>query len=179
MVDLWVQFVFAWWILFPAYAANLFPPFAKGKLPIDLGAKLVRHRLLGESKTMEGFALGVLAGTAVGALETVVAPQLNLFAAQYGVQLPYMDFFVGFMIAFGAMCGDVAGSFLKRRLGMKNGSNAPLLDQLNFIAGAVFFSFLFTEISVWMIAFMLIMTPIIHRLSCMIGYKLKVKKVPW
>ena len=71
------------------------------------------------------------------------------------------------------------GSFLKRRVDMERGADAPLLDQLNFIVGATVFAYLFTEITAGMILFMLVVTPLIHRAACMAGYKLGVKRVPW
>ena len=175
----WKDFVFAWWILFPAYAANMFPPLAKGRHPIDFGKMLGGRRIFGDGKTLEGFGLGLLAGTLIGALETFTYPALNEYALSWGVTMPTMSIFIGFAIALGALVGDMTGSFLKRRMGMERGADAPLLDQLNFIVGATVFAYLFTDITPGMILFMLVVTPLIHRAACMAGYKLGVKKVPW
>lgn len=169
----------AWWILFPAYAANMFPVFAKGRTPIDLRQKLVRHRIFGSGKTYKGFLLGIFAGTCVGGLEAYLYPSLNAYANTFGIQIPYMSLTVGFMIALGALVGDLVGSFIKRRLALKRGKEVPLLDQLNFIIGAIVFSYFLTDISFWMILIMLIITPIVHRTACIIGYHLKVKREPW
>ncbi|MFQ6020576.1 MAG: CDP-2,3-bis-(O-geranylgeranyl)-sn-glycerol synthase [Candidatus Aenigmatarchaeota archaeon] len=179
MVDILVEFIFSFWILFPAYAANVFPPLAKGKHPIDFGKKLNKHRILGNGKTFEGFALGLFSGFLVGALESYLYPSFNIYSMQFGFELPFMSLSVGFMIALGALVGDLIGSFIKRRLGMKRGENAFLLDQLDFVIFAILFAYMFTQISIWMILIMLIITPIIHRLSCMIGYKLRIKREPW
>lgn len=176
----WRDFVFAWWILFPAYAANMFPPLAKGKIPIDFGKKFFDgRRILGKGKTFEGLGLGLLAGFLVGALETFTYPALSDYSLSWGVVMPEMSLFLGFMIALGALFGDSAGSFLKRRLGMESGADAPLLDQLNFIVGALVFAYAFTTITLGMMFFMLVVTPLIHRITCMAGYKLGLKKVPW
>ncbi|MFQ6009901.1 MAG: CDP-2,3-bis-(O-geranylgeranyl)-sn-glycerol synthase [Candidatus Aenigmatarchaeota archaeon] len=180
MVDLWVQFVFAWWILFPAYAANVFPPLVRGKIKLDENRKLKDgKRILGDGKTLEGIIAGVVMGTAIGALEWAVMPFINAYSAQFGVVFPHMSIFVGFLIAFGAVSGDIAASFIKRRIGMRRGESALFADQLDFIAGAIVFSFAFTQISIYMIMIMLVVTPAIHFTSCIIGYKLGVKKVPW
>jgi len=180
MMMLWDAFVLSWWILFPAYAANMFPPFAKGRHPVDFGANFFDgKRLLGDGKTFEGLALGLLAGTLVGGLEACTRPFWNTIAGQYGAVMPTMTIWVGFTIALGALLGDMAGSFIKRRLSIGRGGNAPLLDQLNFIFGAIALSYWFTEISIWMMLFMFLLTPLIHRLSNIIGYKIKVKSVPW
>jgi len=179
-MDIWLELVGALWLLIPAYAANAWPPMARGKIPIDCGKKLSDgNRIFGDSKTIEGFAIGVIAGTFYGAIETYLYPSLNAYAGLWGASLPTMSLFIGFMIAFGALTGDLAGAFIKRRFGMKPGTDAPILDQLNFIVGAIVFSAAFTHISLPMIAIMLVVTPIVHRLVCMIGYALKLKKVPW
>lgn len=180
MVDLFVEFVKSLLIIFPAYAANGFPPLARGSKPIDLGKKWVdRNRIFGDGKTIEGFGFGLFAGFVIGALETYLFPSLNDYALQYGVQLPLISLFIGFMIAFGALCGDLGGSFIKRRLKLKRGSDVPLLDQWNFIIGAVAFVYFFTTITIWMFLIMLLITPIVHRMANIIAHKIKVKREPW
>jgi CDP-2,3-bis-(O-geranylgeranyl)-sn-glycerol synthase len=180
MVDLLVEFVKALLIIFPAYAANGFPPLARGHRPIDMKRNWSdKKRIFGDGKTFEGFGLGLLAGFLIGALESYLYPTLNSHAMQYDVKLPLINLPVAFLIAFGALCGDLAGSFIKRRLGLKRGSDVPLLDQWNFIIGAVLFAYLFTEITIWMFLIMLVITPIVHRIANVIAHKIKIKKEPW
>lgn len=69
--------------------------------------------------------------------------------------------------------------FHKRRFGLNRGADVPLLDQWNFIIGAVIFSYFFTQITIWMFLIMLLITPIVHRTANFIAYKIKVKKEPW
>jgi len=175
----WVEFVKSFWILFPAFAANMFPVLAKGKYPIDFKKKLGKYRIFGDGKTFEGFGLGLFVGFLVGLTGYILYPSLNPIALEYGASLPNMTLIVAFMIPFGALIGDLAGSFIKRRFGLKRGADVPLLDQLNFIIGVIIFSYWFIDISIYMIMIMLLITPMIHRLSCMIGYKLKLKREPW
>jgi len=180
MVDLWVEFVKSLWIIIPAYAANGFPPLARGRLSIDLNKKWFdNNRIFGDGKTFEGFSLGLFIGFLVGALEAYLYSGFNQYAMQFGTELPLMNLFIGFMISFGALCGDLGGSFIKRRFGLSRGADVPLLDQWNFIIGAILFAFLFTEITIWMILITLVITPIIHRIANIIGHKLKFKKEPW
>ena len=179
MIDLWVEFIKALLILFPAYAANGFPPLARGKKSIDMGKNLFGNRLFGDGKTYEGFALGLLVGFLVGSLESYLYPGLNAYALEFGVTLPLITLFIGFIISFGALFGDLVGSFIKRRLGMKRGAEVPLLDQWNFVIGAVLFSMWFTEITIWMLLIMLLITPVVHRIANIIAHKLKIKNEPW
>jgi len=162
------------------YAANGFPPLARGKLPIDLNKKWIdSNRILGNGKTFEGFSLGLFIGFLIGALEAYLYPGFNQYAMQFGAELPLMNLFIGFMISFGALCGDLIGSFIKRRFGLSRGADVPLLDQWNFIIGSILFAFWFTQITIWMILIMLVMTLVIHRIANIIGHKLRVKKEPW
>ena len=49
---------------------------------------------------------------------------------------------ITFSLCFGALCGDIIESFFKRRIGKNRGENWIILDQLDFILGALMFSFL-------------------------------------
>jgi CDP-2,3-bis-(O-geranylgeranyl)-sn-glycerol synthase len=180
MIDFWFEFVKAMFILFPAYAANGFPPFARGSLPIDFKKKLYDgNRILGDGKTIEGFSIGLLAGTFVGILESSVIPLINSYASVWNVQIPAMNFLIGFMISLGTLCGDLGGSFIKRRLGLERGKEVLFLDQWNFVIGSIIFVFMFTEITIWMILIMLVITFVIHRIANIVGHRLKVKREPW
>ena len=180
MIDLWVEFVKALFILLPAYAANGFPPLARGRIPIDFKKRWFDNkRILGDGKTIEGFILGLIVGSWVSMLEYYTYPSLNTYAMQFNVSFPTMNLFIGFAISFGSLCGDLAGSFIKRRFKLKRGADVPLLDQWNFIIGAVLFSMWFTEITIWMFLLMLLITPLIHRIANIVAHKIKVKKEPW
>jgi CDP-2,3-bis-(O-geranylgeranyl)-sn-glycerol synthase len=180
MVDLLIEFVKSLFIIFPAYAANGFPPLARGSLPIDFGRKWIdKRRIFGDGKTVEGFSIGIVAGTFIGLLETIVRPQINPYAMMFGFELPYMSFEIGLLISIGALAGDLAGSFIKRRLNFERGKEALFLDQWNFIIGSTLFSFLFTDITIWMFLIMLVITFFIHRIANIVGHKLAVKTVPW
>lgn len=176
----WAEFIFAWWILFPAYAANSIPPLARGKKPLDFGKSLKDgRRIFGDGKTIEGTFVGFVAGMAVVVAETLLSPALNAIAGNWSVALPTMTIFVGFMIVLGAILGDLCGSFIKRRLGYERGRSVPGLDQLNFIVGALVLSYWFTQVTPLMIVYMVVMTPVLHRLFNIIGHRGGVKQVPW
>jgi len=180
MVDFLVELVKALFILFPAYAANGFPPLARGSLPIDFNRKWFDgNRIFGDGKTIEGFALGLIAGAFVGVLETIAQPSINSYAATWNVQIPMMNFSIGLLISLGTLFGDLCGSFIKRRLGFKRGSEVLFLDQWNFIIGSIVFVFMITEITIWMVLMMLLITLVIHRVANIVGHRLKVKRVPW
>ena len=99
-------------------------------------------------------------------------------------------FAMGFTLGLACMLGDMSGSFVKRRRGLKRegeeSSKAPLLDTVPFAVSIFLFAFLLFDGQILMheqlhdeIIALLILTPIIHRLFNVIGYKLGLKSVPY
>lgn len=117
-------------LLLPALAANPTPVVVKGRRPIDGGRLWIDgKRILGDGKTWEGLLAGVAVGTIAG------------YAAWLALGVDY-TIIHALSVALGALLGDIAGSFVKRRLSLPRGAPAPLLDQLDFYVGAVAASYL-------------------------------------
>ena len=168
----------ALWIFLPAGAANIFPPlsrFIKNRHPIDFGIKLGNERLFGDGKTWEGFIIGLAASISVGTIEYLLYPLIS----QYTSILPALTPLTIIIIPIGALVGDMFGSLVKRRLEMKRGENAMFLDQLDFIVGAMIFTYPLIDYTWLMIVLILILAFVFHRITSIIGYKLKVKREPW
>ncbi|MEM2047323.1 MAG: CDP-2,3-bis-(O-geranylgeranyl)-sn-glycerol synthase [Candidatus Jordarchaeales archaeon] len=85
----------------------------------------------------------------------------------------------GFLLSFGALTGDLVGSFIKRRLNLSRGRPAPGLDQLDFIAGAIAFSSIVYFPPLELLVAAIIVTPLIHLATNTAGYALHLKKEPW
>lgn len=147
------------WI-FPAYVANAAPVLFGGGKAIDMGIELPDgNHLLGKGKTIKGSLAGVIAGSIMGVLTGI--------------------YLLGFLLALGAVLGDLAGSFLKRRIGLKRGQPFWLLDQFDFVVGALLLTALL-EIPSWRILItILAVTPALHIITNFIAYKLEIKSVPW
>ncbi len=83
------------------------------------------------------------------------------------------------------MFGDMLGSFIKRRAGLKRGAPLPLVDQLDFVAGAWLLLFLFARdwfiesFSLNIIIAVVIITPLLHLLTNYVGFKMGRQDVPW
>ena len=99
-------------------------------------------------------------------------------------------FTMGFVLGFACMVGDLCGSFIKRRRGLKRegdqSSEAPLLDTIPFAIAIFITSFILFDGQIIThhnlveeILFLLLVTPIIHRLFNVIGYKFGLKDVPY
>ncbi len=170
--------------LIPNSAAVLFG----GGRPMDLGRSWRGKRILGDGKTWRGFFGGALAGTAFGVIQIGLADLLGT-ESSWGFGDWPASLCVVLSLGFGAMIGDSIGSFVKRRLNMGRGDKAPVLDQYNFVAGAIVLVLVFQPgwfidhyvdgNGIFGLILFLVVVPILHRGVNIIGYKLGKKNVPW
>jgi CDP-2,3-bis-(O-geranylgeranyl)-sn-glycerol synthase len=166
------------WAILPAYVPNSVAVLVGGGPPIDGGRTWRGARLLGDGKTWRGFVGGTLGGTlvalAMNAVRPGLAPALPAFPTAAVLSLP-----------LGAMLGDAAGSFLKRRLGRERGAPAPVLDQLGFVAVAlggtlaVAPAWTLATFTLPVLAVVLLLTPLAHLLTNVGAYLLGLKDEPW
>lgn len=152
--------------IFPAYCANAIPVLAGGGLAIDFGKKLLDGKpLFGKNKTFRGFFAGLAVGTAAGFVESKVFNYPNMF---------------GLLLSLGALFGDLGGAFLKRRLDIPPGGLLPVIDQVDFILGAILFSLPLSIAWNWeLLVTILVITPPIHLLTNFVAFKLRLKSNPW
>jgi CDP-2,3-bis-(O-geranylgeranyl)-sn-glycerol synthase len=92
---------------------------------------------------------------------------------------PEYPILFGFVLSLGALFGDLAGAFVKRRLGLAPGDLLPVIDQVDFIIGAILFSFFIFPFSPELIVAVLIITPPIHILTNFAAHKMGLKNRPW
>lgn len=157
--------VSALYIIVPAYCTNGAPVIFGGGPPIDLGKSLSDgNRILGDNKTIRGILGGLVVGAIVGAFGYYFSKNLFLIAV---------------LASFGALLGDLAGAFLKRRLKIKPGDPLPGIDQLDFVLGALLFVSLVYRLSLGAIAILLFVTPPVHFLTNVAAYYLGLKKNYW
>ena len=151
--------------IWPAYVANGAPVIFGGGRPLDMGRKLLGRRIFGDHKTARGLVAGIVAGSLMGLIESAF--------------LPYM-LIVGVVLSFGAMSGDLLGSFIKRRIGIREGKRAILLDQYPFLVVALLLAFPIGRTpNAYGIFFIIILTGVMHALTNLSAHKLRLKKVPW
>lgn len=149
----------------PSYVANAAPLLFGGGRPLDGGRNFIDgNPIFGSHKTVRGFFAGVLAGTIIGLGESLVDGNMLLG---------------GFMIALGAVLGDLLGAFVKRRLKMKPGSPFPVVDQLDFVLGALVFGSLVFPMTLTAVLLVVLVTPPIHLGTNYGAYLLGIKKTYW
>ena len=152
--------------ILPAYCANAVPVLVGGGLPLDFGKNFYDGKpIFGKNKTFRGFFFGLVVGTLVGLLEA-------FFFTEYPISF-------GFLLSLGALLGDLAGAFLKRRIGLAPGELLPVVDQIDFIIGALVFSLPFNVLSLELALIVLLITPPLHIITNFTAYKIGLKSNPW
>jgi CDP-2,3-bis-(O-geranylgeranyl)-sn-glycerol synthase len=155
------------YVAIPSYVANSTPVVLGGGSPIDRGRKFVDgRRIFGANKTVRGFAFGLLLGSAAGLAEAILFRNYLLAPA-------------GVLASLGALLGDLFGAFLKRRLDIPPGHPLPVVDQLDFILGALVLISPLLKITTGAVFILVIATVPIHLLSNALAYVLRLKKRPW
>lgn len=155
------------YIAIPTYVANSTPVLLGGGAPIDRGRKFIDgHRILGTNKTVRGFSYGILLGSIAALAEAILFRNYLLVP-------------VGIVASIGALLGDLFGAFLKRRLDIPPGNPLPVVDQLDFILGALLLASPVLSVTAGAVLILVIATIPIHLLSNAVAYVLRLKKRLW
>jgi CDP-2,3-bis-(O-geranylgeranyl)-sn-glycerol synthase len=175
-----IPLISALWIMLPAYIPNPAAALFGGGVPIDLGKNYSDgNRIFGDGKTYRGLVIGILAGIITGLM------LIGITAKFPGTGLPGHTLLSVGLLATGALLGDLVKSFFKRRFGKERGTKWPIADQYDFLAGAFLLlligdpGWLFAMVTLPVFLVILIITPVLHRATNIIGYVFRVKEVPW
>jgi len=130
-------------------------------------------------------------GFSVVAKSAALYPETSWIGIDDFTGFPFMIPIV-FSICFGALMGDIIESFFKRRVGRTRGQDWIPFDQLDFILGVLFFSFVMSSLlhitglmsynwftstfSIWHILVLVVLTPFFHIFSNFVHRKAKTKK---
>lgn len=176
--------VTAIWAMLPAYVPNNVAVLAGGGRPVDGGRTWRGRRLLGDGKTWQGTVVGTLAGVALAVALNAVDATVT---AATGITPPEFPPVVAVSLALGAMVGDVAASFLKRRTGRERGASLPVVDQLDFAVVALGLTFLAAPS--WfratfldppaVLVVVVLLTPLLHLGTNASAYLLGLKEEPY
>ena len=138
------------YFMLPAYVANLSGLAFGGGTPVDGGKDYKDgRRLIGNGVTWKGLQNGTILGTLVGVVLGMI----------------------------GTLLGDLVGSFIKRRIGLQSGEPAPLMDQLDFVVGALVLSLIMVQISWKFFLIIAVLTLVLHLGSNCIAYLIGIKDV--
>lgn len=186
MVNIPYYVLVAFILFLPSFVANPAAVLTKGKTKMDFGKNFSDgRRILGDGKSWGGFFGGSLIGAITGIVIYIPLSYASIFSSPFpGDTLEIIG--IALSLSFGSLTGDALGSFIKRRLGMKSGHSAFLLDQWPFVLVSFLFLFLFYGAffmqyygNIIGAVTILIVTPPLHRAINVIGYRMNRKDVPW
>ena len=176
------------WIMIPAALTNSIAVFFGGKTPIDNHRLFYDgRRIFGNGKTWKGLVSGILVGFVAGLIAVTVDYCFGNHPLFFG-EFPNF-FLIIFLLPFGALMGDMLGSFIKRRLNVQPGEKLRGMDQYDWVIGAwlllvivqplYFYQHFIEGWHILGLIVVLILTPIAHRATNVFGYKKGFKDVPW
>ena len=164
-------YLFALYMAIPAFVANAAPVFAA---KFDVSKRYnhpINTRLFGEHKTWRGFIAGVIAGTIASAIQwCVFAPHF----ADIGEAVLF-----GALGSMGALFGDIAKSFLKRRLHIAPGKPFIPFDYIDYMIGFLLFTYPLYSWSMQEAVFLIAAVIILNPLTNVLGYLTGVKNTYW
>ena len=169
-VDGWgVRLVQLLYLMAPAYAANMAPPFVRywpwWNRPIS-------ERWLGSHKTLMGFGLGVAAAVVTAFAQSRIAWP--------GTIADYRDWLdLGVRMGVGAMLADSAKSLVKRRVGVAPGRPWVPWDQVDFVLGALVLVWPRIALSAIDVLVILLVSVVGHIAVNHAGYWIGVRDVKW
>ncbi len=210
-----VLLIFSLLLIVPAYISNASMVITGGGKPIDGGRNFRDgRRILGDHKTWNGLKGPLYIGIPISFfifllfnILWVPIKDLIINAATQGYYAIYDNieifeyYFIGgafpmnflvliiriILASYGAVVGDLIGSFLKRRFDIKSGAPFWIVDQLDFALIALFFvsipGFILPNIfilpDVFIIIFLIILTPAVSIIANTVAYIIGLKDVPW
>ncbi len=170
MDPLWLYLTFT---AIPLYTANASAMLFGGKTPIDRGRILWDGQpLLGKGKTWKGTGMGIIIGTISGMIIQYFFPALV-----HSLTPNYLLY--TFLLSTGALLGDMVGSFIKRRMKLKPGQPAHILDQLDFVVGGLVLGVGVLVPNLTGMLLLIMITPFVHLAFNRFAYIIKIKSVPW
>ncbi len=170
-VVLWAQCV---WYLLPMGMGNLAPFFARGhlqRLAVPLDSLVRRPGLFGTHKTVRGIVAALVVGTLAFLVQKVLSVyppinQLDLFSYWE------MTWWFGVLAGLGAILGDLARSWLKRRAGIRPGERFFPFDQVDYVLGGMLFTVTFYQPSAGVFLVTVTLGILLHVIFNFIGHAL-------
>jgi CDP-2,3-bis-(O-geranylgeranyl)-sn-glycerol synthase len=175
LIEFYSRLLEALVFVLPSYIANATPVVSIKLIgrstPLDMGLYAWdNRRIFGDGKTVEGLISGIIVGTLIG---------LSI----YSLMDVFRSILEPFVLSFGAMIGDILGSFIKRRIGVERGKPLPIIDQLGFLISSLFFSYVIYGLPRWVrldiLIILLMITFFLHIATNYIAYLLRLKDRPY
>jgi len=171
---------------FPVAMANIganlgkfIPIFKALKYPIDFGLSIKGSRVIGDHKNVGGFLFGILFGSLFGYLKTIyldqiIPDQYVLFSIDQQTNI-----FLYIMMSTAALMGDIIKSIFKRILNRPPHSPWIPFDEIDHSLASLIVASFIIPIDINSSLTIIIVFVFLHLLANILGYFLKIKKVPY
>jgi len=161
-----------------ANLGKFIPGFRNIKQPIDLGKKINGVRIVGDHKNIGSFAFGVLFGSFWGIVKTIYADPhmgkyLLLHESYYKLILLY------FFMSFAALSGDLIKSVFKRLLNRPPHTPWIPFDEIDHSLASMLIAKILFPIPWSVFIFIVCIFLVLHLITNVVGYLLKIKEVPY
>ncbi len=171
------------YVTLPAIAANMAPVIFKNvpvlNCPLDFGIKIGSMPLIGPRKTFRGLISGIVVSMIIVYIQYFIykwSGLKNLSLLDYGhINIHLFGFFVG----FGVMFGDIAESFIKRRLNILPSTPFVPWDQIDCVLGGLVFTRIVWAYSLKYAVTIIVLTFLIHVTIRHIAYYLRINESKW
>mgnify|MGYP001616112541 FL=1 len=165
------------YLLLPGYFANMSTAYSSRinflNYPLDFKKKFFGERVFGNNKTFRGIFFGILTAIVMAFIQYL----LNISSLNI---LDYNNFLIiGLLLGAGALIGDLAKSFFKRRLKIKPGKPFIPFDQIDHVIGSLLLLSIIYPISLNLYFIASLITFPLHIIINYLAYKLKLKDTYW
>lgn len=168
--------------MLPAYFANMAPVICKNifnklAFPLDFNKKLFGKPIFGKNKTFRGMISGLIFALIISFI------QYRLYGNKIFQGISLLDYsnwlLIGLLLGSGALLGDIAKSFFKRRLNIEPGKSLIIFDQLDFVIGSLVFISFLIRLNLDFVIITLILSFMLNVLVNHISYYLKIRSESW
>jgi len=178
---------YAIYFMLPAYLANVSALAFGGGTALDFKRDFTDgQRLLGDGVTWRGTIIGIIIGTSIAIIQGFIflyyGDIFTILPGWVTIQGLIPTNIIGWLVlglalSIGALGGDAVGSFIKRRIKIGRGKPAPLLDQLDFVVGALILASFVVIIPLNLVILIIIISVFLHVAANSIAYFLGMKDV--
>jgi len=167
------------WFLSPAALANPTAVLVRKirilENPVDFNRTFRNKPIFGRNKTWRG----LIFGTGIAVIIFIFQKWLYQFSFFERISLINYNetsLFLGFLLGFGAMSGDLIKSFFKRRLNILPSQPWFPFDQVDWVFGALVFSSVFYFPPAKVIILMIFLGLFFHLIINYLGFRLGLKE---
>lgn len=161
------------WIFLPPAFANMAPVLFQ---KINFLNTSINKKLFGDHKTYRGFFFGALLSIIIAFLQSRMSALTKRIELLDYQSINIIVF--GLLVAIGALLADLLKSYLKRKFKIRPGKSLPILDQIDWIIGAIIVLSFYINLKIDFILYSILILGTLHFLTNIVSYHLKIRKTP-